>query len=83
MAHIDIPPMPGLDAVVHALDGNARLVGGVVRDTLAGQATKDVDLATPLLPEMVIAKLQDAGLKAAPTARPLRSASCRVPMTWT
>jgi poly(A) polymerase len=59
--------MPGLDAVVHALDGNARLVGGVVRDTLAGQATKDVDLATPLLPEMVIAKLQDAGLKAAPT----------------
>ncbi len=59
--------MPGLDAVVHALDGNARLVGGVVRDTLAGQATKDVELATPLLPEMVIAKLQDAGLKAAPT----------------
>ena len=67
MARIDIPAMPGLDAVVRALDGDVRLVGGVVRDTLAHQATKDVDLATPLLPEVVIAKLQAAGLKAVPT----------------
>ncbi len=67
MARIDIPAMPGLDAVVRALDGDVRLVGGVVRDTLAHQATKDVDLATPLLPETVIAKLKAAGLKAVPT----------------
>ena len=42
-------------------------VGGVVRDTLAGQMTKDIDLATPLLPEKVIEKLSAAGIKCVPT----------------
>lgn len=67
MARINLPDTPGLSAVVAALNGEVRLVGGVVRDTLAGVATKDVDLATPLAPEAVIAALHAAQLKAIPT----------------
>ena len=47
--------------------GNARYVGGAVRDTLLGIAVKDVDIATPLRPLKVIGKLKDAGIKAIPT----------------
>jgi len=46
-----LPQDDGLKAVVAALGGDVRLVGGVVRDTLAGQVTKDIDLATPLAGE--------------------------------
>ncbi len=57
---------PALQAVMAALP-EARIVGGAVRDALAGQAVADVDLATPRLPEDVIAALRTAGLKSAPT----------------
>ncbi len=67
MAQIDLPNVPGLAAVIAALNGQVRLVGGVVRDTLAGVATKDIDLATPLAPEAVMTALKAAGLKAVPT----------------
>ena len=67
MARIDLPESTALAAVVAALDGKVRLVGGVVRDTLAGVATKDIDLATPLAPEAVMAALKAAGLKSVPT----------------
>jgi poly(A) polymerase len=40
--------------------GNARFVGGAVRDGLLGRPTKDIDIATPLLPATVIHLLQDA-----------------------
>lgn len=62
-----LPQDNGLKAVVAALGGEVRLVGGVVRDTLAGQVTKDIDLATPLLPERVIEKLSAARIKCVPT----------------
>lgn len=62
-----LPQDNGLKAVVAALSGDIRLVGGVVRDTLAGQVTKDIDLATPLLPERVIEKLSAARIKCVPT----------------
>ena len=67
MARIIVPDDNGLKAVVAALGGDVRLVGGVVRDTLAGQETKDIDLATPLLPEKVIEKLSAAQIKCVPT----------------
>ncbi len=67
MARIIVPDDNGLKAVVAALGGEVRLVGGVVRDTLAGQVTKDIDLATPLLPEKVIEKLSAAQIKCVPT----------------
>lgn len=63
------PPIlddPALQAVLRALP-EARLVGGAVRDTLAGLTVHDIDLATPHAPEAVMAALRAAGLKAVPT----------------
>ena len=57
---------PALQAVLAALPG-ARLVGGCVRDAIAGRAVADIDLATPLPPDAVTRALQDAGLRAVPT----------------
>lgn len=47
--------------------GTARFVGGAVRDTLLGRAVTDVDMATDLKPEMVIERLEAAGVEVIPT----------------
>jgi poly(A) polymerase len=47
--------------------GNLRWVGGAVRDTLIGKPVKDVDAATPLEPQEVIARLTEAGIRNVPT----------------
>ena len=57
----------GLSVLIDALDGKARYVGGAVRDTLLGHAAKDVDVATPLLPDDVMARLKENAIKAIPT----------------
>jgi hypothetical protein len=57
---------PALAAVMAALP-EARVVGGAVRDGLAGCAVGDVDLATPRTPELVTQALQAAGLRTVPT----------------
>jgi poly(A) polymerase/tRNA nucleotidyltransferase (CCA-adding enzyme) len=57
---------PGLCAVLAALPGG-RVVGGAVRDALAGRESTDIDLATPMPPEEVMRRLREAGLKAVPT----------------
>ncbi|AIT78761.1 CCA tRNA nucleotidyltransferase [Novosphingobium pentaromativorans] len=46
---------------------NARFVGGAVRDELLGLPVKDIDMATTLLPQDVIARLDDAGMRNVPT----------------
>lgn len=57
---------PGLQAVLHALP-RARIVGGAVRDAVAGRMVSDVDLATPDPPDAVTEALARAGLRAIPT----------------
>jgi poly(A) polymerase len=57
---------PGLDRLVEVL-GDARFVGGSVRDTLLDIPVSDVDLATPLSPERVLELLREAGIRAVPT----------------
>tara|TARA_R110001606_G_scaffold148254_2_gene288334 strand:- start:8492 stop:9718 length:1227 start_codon:yes stop_codon:yes gene_type:complete len=57
----------GLAALIAALDGKARFVGGAVRDTLLGLDVKDVDIATPLLPEDVMERLTAVSIKVVPT----------------
>jgi poly(A) polymerase len=47
--------------------GSPRFVGGCVRDGLLGRKIRDIDIATPLEPEAVIAAAKAAGLKSAPT----------------
>ncbi len=61
---------PALLRLVEALryEGQPpRIVGGAVRDALLGLDVSDVDLATPLVPEEVIKRLENAGIKAVPT----------------
>ncbi len=58
--------LPGMDKVWAALP-EARMVGGAVRDMLAGGAVADVDFASPLMPRVVVARAKALGLKAVPT----------------
>ena len=61
---------PATRAVMRALTadgGSARFVGGAVRNALLGEPVVDVDIATPLVPDEVIRRLQGAGLGAVPT----------------
>jgi len=57
---------PAFAALLAALP-DARLVGGAVRDALAGGPVADIDLATKLPPVKVMAELQRAGIRAVPT----------------
>lgn len=50
-----------------AVLGNLRWVGGAVRDTLLGNPVKDIDAATPLTPDEVVARLDAAGIRNVPT----------------
>lgn len=58
--------LPGMAQIWAALP-EARIVGGAVRDRLAGREVADVDFAVPLLPEAVMARAKEAGLKFVPT----------------
>ena len=67
-----LPPQPwmarpGTQRILAALAGEARWVGGAVRDGLLRLDVSDVDLATRLLPEEVVRRLEAAGVKAVPT----------------
>ena len=44
-----------------------RWVGGAVRDTLLGNPVKDIDAATTLAPDDVIARLKEAQIRSVPT----------------
>jgi poly(A) polymerase len=61
---------PAGRTLLEALDasiGTTRLVGGAVRDGLLGLDGADIDLATQLPPQEVMARVTAAGLKAVPT----------------
>jgi poly(A) polymerase len=53
--------------VLGAPGGDTRFVGGCVRDTLLALPVSDVDLATRLQPQEVLARLKAASIKAVPT----------------
>jgi poly(A) polymerase len=54
-------------AVMRALKGEARFVGGCVRDAIAKRPIGDIDIATPLFPDEVMRRLSAAGIKVVPT----------------
>ena len=61
---------PGLDRLVGSLgaaNGQCRYVGGAVRDTLLGLPVADLDIATALRPDAVMAHLKAAGIRVVPT----------------
>ena len=60
----------GVERILKALgshEGLTRYVGGAVRDDLLGLQVSDVDFATKLKPDEVIARLEKAHIKAVPT----------------
>ena len=58
----------GVAKILAALGpGNARFVGGAVRDSLLGRAFAEIDIATPLPPDEVMKHLGDAGVPTVPT----------------
>ncbi|MQR97905.1 CCA tRNA nucleotidyltransferase [Gluconobacter aidae] len=61
-----LPDRTGLDRIWSVLP-DARLVGGSVRDLLAGVAVHDLDLATPEPPDDVQRRLEEAGIRVIPT----------------
>lgn len=59
---------PATRRVMDALgDGQARFVGGCVRNALLNVKTSDIDIATVHLPETVMERMMAAGIKAIPT----------------
>jgi len=68
-----LPAAPWLDradlaVLVKAMGpGQARYVGGAVRDTLLGLAVKDIDIATPLKPQEVMRRLKAHSIVVVPT----------------
>lgn len=70
LAEVEWLRAPGLRRIVAALaaDGGAvKIVGGAVRDTLLRLPVADIDLATPLLPDEVMRRLQANDIKVIPT----------------
>ena len=55
-----------MDVLRHG-SGEARIVGGAVRDALLGRAVHEIDLAATLPPEQTTALLTQAGIKTVPT----------------
>jgi poly(A) polymerase len=54
-------------AALGADQGNARFVGGAVRNALLGRGVDDIDIATPLLPDEAVRRLRLAGIAVIPT----------------
>lgn len=61
---------PALTRVFNLLNadgGEVRVVGGAVRNSLMGLPVADIDMATTLLPDEVVARAKKAGIKSVPT----------------
>jgi len=69
VARADWFQQPALKRVLALLndDGEARIVGGAIRNTLMGLPVGDIDIATTLPPKTVVARARAAGVKAVPT----------------
>jgi len=61
------PDTVAVMAALAAAGGEARFVGGCVRDALLGRTVRDIDIATHEPPERVMNLLARAGIKAVPT----------------
>lgn len=66
-AWLDRPDTKRVFAALNGAGGETRAVGGAVRDALLGLPVSDVDFATAIPPEKVMARARKVGLKAVPT----------------
>lgn len=61
------PPTRRLFEALTAEGGEARFIGGCVRDALLKRPVRDIDIATPQTPEKVMQLMTAAGIKTIPT----------------
>ncbi|MEK1924516.1 MAG: CCA tRNA nucleotidyltransferase [Rhizobium giardinii] len=61
------PALTRVFSLLNADGGEARVVGGAVRNSLMGLPVADIDMATTLLPDEVVARAKKAGIKSVPT----------------
>src|ERR1700733_11281631 len=61
------PGLARIFAAIKSAGGEARCVGGCVRDALLGRPVNEIDLACNLPPEKTSGILKKAGLKISPT----------------
>ncbi|MCD2173740.1 CCA tRNA nucleotidyltransferase [Rhizobium sp. C4] len=66
-AWFNAPDLKRAMALLNADGGEGRIAGGAVRNSLMGIAIADVDLATTLKPDEVMARAKASGIKAIPT----------------
>ncbi|OBZ93248.1 poly(A) polymerase [Pararhizobium polonicum] len=66
-AWFSAPALRRVFDLLNADGGEVRVVGGAVRNSLMGVAVADIDMATTLLPEEVVARAKSAGIKSVPT----------------
>ncbi|OWV88884.1 poly(A) polymerase [Rhizobium sp. R635] len=61
------PALARVLALLNTDEGEGRVVGGAVRNSLMGLPVSDIDIATTLTPEIVMERAAVAGIKAVPT----------------
>ncbi|MCF6367415.1 CCA tRNA nucleotidyltransferase [Rhizobium halophilum] len=61
------PALTRILSVLNSDSGEARVVGGAIRNTLMGLPVGDIDIATTLLPQDVMERAKEKGIKAVPT----------------
>ncbi|MDI7860858.1 CCA tRNA nucleotidyltransferase [Rhizobiaceae bacterium n13] len=61
------PALKRVMALINHDGGEGRVVGGAVRNSLMGLPVGDIDIATTLLPQMVVDRAKTEGIKAVPT----------------
>ena len=64
---LNAPETARLFAALTAGGGEARFVGGCVRNALIGAPVADLDIATDIVPDEVVRRLEAAGIAAVPT----------------
>lgn len=61
------PALQRILGLLNADGGEARIVGGAIRNALMDMPVGDIDIATTLLPQDVVERAKDAGIKSVPT----------------
>lgn len=61
------PALKRIFTLLNADGGEVRIVGGAVRNALMDLPVVDVDMATTLIPDVVVQRAKAAGIKAVPT----------------
>src|SRR6185295_7698704 len=66
-AWLEAPAVRRIFGVLNQEGDEGRIVGGAVRNALLGRPVHEIDFATTALPDVVIRRVEAAGMKTVPT----------------